>query len=667
MKTDKTIFNKNIEQAILFNDTQEFSFYFHLENLLSLHFSKIGQSLLYEVPYDNNSNIHFPSHIRPSLLLSYSTIFQNNTSEIRSTTTSTTLSSFQKKYLNENENENHSNSSLKQPSIIHRQKTSFILSKYKNIVKEALQIRNTYSPYTYYPLEWIANEKDNWFRTNSRIEYVHWPFLSFQMEAISNKENHSSSDLINNSFLKKLNFTVTTNNTTIIQSLDKFVTITMAPHYQIFKVKYPIFLGKFSEDLFQYTQSEKVYSDSYRGQYTYYFITQEYSIKDIPEWCLYPLWLIQNYTKVNLSIQNPIQGIKKKDMIVEKLPQTFYSSTDDSILQSPPNFEKSRPIKLLYTPEAIYRLLPSNEIEIKVNEDETVFRTFGNDMTYLSIFYPERLGQEDLLKWKGDGRTFNSVITNHFSNKQYPLQKFLHQALIIYQSYDGGTSSSIQSQVLHKEQKSYTTTPSNFETNLMNSKCNLPFHLYNYGLDKTNMIPISPFLSSKIQEHLIINENEFWAYADGRVHVVFSDRIIISLKVNSDQCEIIQQNGEKVVFRLSNVFGYEYYIKIALDFAKWAFSTKSYREINKLKKLQAINRIRKEVYRNELFLFMTDYSRLKRQMNNDKIVSNLDDIMGMRRKIEDKSTNNEINYIKLSEFLSDIQEKNKHFLSQSSQ
>jgi len=63
-----------------------------------------------------------------------------------------------------------------------------------------------------------------------------------------------------------------------------------------FKVRYPIYLGKFSENLFQYTHSENIYNDLYHGQYVYYYITQEFSIKDIPNWCHYPLWLIQHYT-----------------------------------------------------------------------------------------------------------------------------------------------------------------------------------------------------------------------------------------------------------------------------------------------------------------------------------------------------------------------------------
>ncbi|OUM62848.1 hypothetical protein PIROE2DRAFT_61633 [Piromyces sp. E2] len=286
-------------------------------------------------------------------------------------------------------------------------------------------------------------------------------------------------------------------------------------------------------------------------------------------------------------------------MVVEKLPQISFPSTTDTILQSPPDFEHPRSIKLLYTPEATYRILPSNEIEIKVNDDETIFRTFGNDMTYLSMYLPERHGQEDILKWKGMGRTFNSVITNHISNKRYPLQKFLHQALVLYQSC--GTISTVKNILDNKRNKTSLNNPSSHTT----PKNDLPSHLYNYGLDEESIIPISPSLSSKVQEHLTINDNDFWAYADGRVRVVYSDRVIVSLKINSDQCEIIQQDGEKVIYRLSKVFGYELYIKNALDFAKWAFSTKACREKEKCKKLQVKNKIRNEVRRNELFLSMT--------------------------------------------------------------
>jgi len=159
MKTSEIPVSNSIEQAVLFNDTQEFSFYLSVENLISLHFSKLGQSLLYEVPFNDNSNIKYPSHIRPSLLLSYSTTFQNNTQEAGSASS--------KKNFHENgNNTTNTNNLLKQPTVINKQKTSFILSKYKNSVKEALRLRNTYSLYPYYPLEWVVNDKDNWFRVS---------------------------------------------------------------------------------------------------------------------------------------------------------------------------------------------------------------------------------------------------------------------------------------------------------------------------------------------------------------------------------------------------------------------------------------------------------------------------------------------------------------------
>jgi len=213
-------------------------------------------------------------------------------------------------------------------------------------------------------------------------------------------------------------------------------------------------------------------------------------------------------------------------MIVEKMPSFSSMSVPDTNLQSPPDYENPRPIQILYTPEATYRLLPTNEIEIKVNEDEAIFRTNGLDMTYMSMYLPERRGQEDLLKWKGIGRTFSSVITNHISNKRYPLQKFLHQALIIYQS--NGLSSLPHSISLdhghnygyiNKDCDVHSRKRSNEEDSQSTSN-NLPPHLINFGLDKQHLIPISPVLSSKVQEHLTINENEFWAYADGRVRVV---------------------------------------------------------------------------------------------------------------------------------------------------
>jgi len=211
-------------------------------------------------------------------------------------------------------------------------------------------------------------------------------------------------------------------------------------------------------------------------------------------------------------------------MIVERIPSFSLEFASDTNIQSPPDYENPRPIKLLYTPEATYRLLPTNEIEIKVNDDETIFRTNGLDMTYMSMYLPERHGQEDLIKWKGMGRTFSSVITNHISNKRYPLQKFLHQALIIYQS--NGLSSIPHSKIssdtsnirVNKYNNFHLSNHSNEDDYSISN--NLPVHLYNYGLDEQNLIPISPMLSSEVHEHLAINENDFWAYIDGRVRVV---------------------------------------------------------------------------------------------------------------------------------------------------
>ena len=218
---------------------------------------------------------------------------------------------------------------------------------------------------------------------------------------------------------------------------------------------------------------------------------------------------------VNLSISNPIEGIDKKDMIIEKLPQTsFLSSDNDTILQSPPDFHNKRPIKLLYTSEATYRLLPTNEIEIKVNEDGALFRTLYHDMTYLSMYLPERDGQEDILKWKGVGRTYSSTITNHISNKRYPLQKFLHQALILYQSNDSSIPLSMN---FNNDDINLVNKLLDYRNNDENYKP--PSSIF-HDLDEKNMIPISKSLSSRVQEHLTINDNDFWAYADGRICVV---------------------------------------------------------------------------------------------------------------------------------------------------
>jgi len=162
MESSNKCFSDTIEQAVLFSDNHEFSFYFSLDNLLSVHFSRIGNTLLYEIPY-NDANSIFPSHIRPSLLLSYSVNFKNNSNapSIISSSQNTSNS------LSESKNHIHcTTSTLKQPSIINKQKTSYILNKYKNNVKDALKLRNMYSPYPFFPLEWIINEKDNWFRVS---------------------------------------------------------------------------------------------------------------------------------------------------------------------------------------------------------------------------------------------------------------------------------------------------------------------------------------------------------------------------------------------------------------------------------------------------------------------------------------------------------------------
>eukprot|EP00833_Pecoramyces_ruminatium_P000219 jgi/Orpsp1_1/1174251/evm.model.c7180000049399.2 len=233
MENNKILSN-DIEQAVLFGDTEEFSFYLSKDNLVSLHFSKTGQTLLYEIPFNDENSI-FPSHIRPSLLLSYSTTFQSNSYS--------TQSNLQNLKSNEKLNLNIQKAdSLKQPTIINKQKTKFILSKYKNNIKKALNIRNMYSLYPYFPLEWIMQEKNNWFRTNSKLEYVHWPFFSSNIQENSttttttnnnnNNDNNITSNLYYNSLFQKLNITISSNNATIIQSLDKYVTITMSSHYQ---------------------------------------------------------------------------------------------------------------------------------------------------------------------------------------------------------------------------------------------------------------------------------------------------------------------------------------------------------------------------------------------------------------------------------------------------
>jgi len=77
------------------------------------------------------------------------------------------------------------------------------------------------------------------------------------------------------------------------------------------------------------------------------------------------------------------------------------------------------------------------------------------------------------------------------------------------------------------------------------------------------------------------------------------------MRIDSDQCEIIQRDGEKIIFRISKSYGFEYYIRSSIEFAKWAFSTRTYRETEKLRKTQIKNKIKNEIRRNEVFLHMT--------------------------------------------------------------
>jgi len=50
---------------------------------------------------------------------------------------------------------------------------------------------------------------------------------------IEDSQNDVKTKLFHKSFFQKLNITITSTNTTVIQSLDKYVTITILPHYQM--------------------------------------------------------------------------------------------------------------------------------------------------------------------------------------------------------------------------------------------------------------------------------------------------------------------------------------------------------------------------------------------------------------------------------------------------
>lgn len=86
--------------------------------------------------------------------------------------------------------------------------------------------------------------------------------------------------------------------------------------------------------------------------------------------------------------------------------------------------------------------------------------------------------------------------------------------------------------------------------------------------------------SAVVHEERETNSGVFTSYKDGRVKVRFWNRILLAIDEEGRNCEAILASGKRLFISVGNPLGLEEYVKKAMRFRSWTFSSLSHqREI----------------------------------------------------------------------------------------
>ena len=205
------------------------------------------------------------------------------------------------------------------------------------------------------------------------------------------------------------------------------------------------------------------------------------------------------------------------------------------------SLQDPKEIQILWTPEAVYRVLKSQdqegiwqvEIEIQMLVDGSVWTTCPDFEFITLITNEEPFGEGQFYCIK----KAPEYARNAESGQAYRLSEILKNSLKLYQN----THSCLARRMEHQ-------------------------------------VPQSSLRSAIVKQAIVDSLGTFVYYQDGRIHIVFNDRTHLCWNMQSSRLKIMNAQGEQVILRAESAIGYEKYMYYAKLFRNWVLGASNPQE-----------------------------------------------------------------------------------------
>ncbi|KAI8807307.1 hypothetical protein BJ742DRAFT_896124 [Cladochytrium replicatum] len=273
------------------------------------------------------------------------------------------------------------------------------------------------------------------------------------------------------------------------------------------------------------------------GKYSYLWITQQYSVKNLPSWLEYPAWLACTMANVNSPTPSLArQAIENSQMYVStSIPQqstdiTAPSATANALFH--PTEAPTKRIYLMCTKNTLFRVhMKEDIVEARMIEDGTTIQLMESAQFARVVFDGEL---DDNMFLVSD---FPSLISHPRTSERYPLRRIIEDCLRLYQR----------------------------STDALLPSTDLP------GKSGIAAIPIPPRkIISRIVD--VPSLGSFIAYSDRTLTGDFVDGQRVSISPCWTKATVYPCDPEgSFVVRVANPIGVEEHVDALMRFAEWAF------------------------------------------------------------------------------------------------
>ncbi|KAH6594933.1 hypothetical protein BASA50_006195 [Batrachochytrium salamandrivorans] len=469
-------------------------------------------------------------------------------------------------------------------TVVWRGLTSSVPCRFRLMALHLIQFKNTFSVVPYLPFTLLSDKERQTIRMfSSPLIYCRWPTaldsIDGPVESAHIKPDEFShiQGEKNSCYSRKLS----------VQTVDRTVQFTLEPNLQAFKVIFPAQIDLSGG-------SSRPPESSSSRKHSYILVTQIHSVYDPPEWCLPALDLLL-YNKetpspdlLSTAEMTQIPSTSHRSYSSVLLPTAVLGSTSLSATtnsQFSPSykenmdFEHPKPIRLLQTPQAIFRVLadqsihhrePSLRILVSWKSDGTLFIT-NEELSFISLFDFDSSCEPQMYQIH-DPPPFARHPT---SGEIYPLKSIISTCLDLhYNSVKSRRQSYKEPQPIHAECMSKTTRHD------MHSGAHSRYENCAVGFSASRNPRVDlpqRSLSTAVRDSISVPHlGVFTSYMDGRVSVVFSDRTLLEMlrvdDVGSGTCRILGSDGDVVTVRIERPIGFANYVRPAVEFSRWTFA-----------------------------------------------------------------------------------------------